>query len=130
MINDCASNVKVVEALASAAKTASFTGIGIDGKDSCSQGIQVLIGTVTANDASNYFSLALEHSDDNSTYVAFPESEVKTTATLVAGDRVALQYDGTKRYFRLAGTEVGTASMVLSANALMLSLAGPVVKLI
>ena len=130
MINDCASNVKVVEVFASAAKTASFTGLGIDGKDSCATGIQVLIGTVTANDASNYFDLSLKHSDDDITYVAFAESEVKSTATLVAGDRVALQYDGVKRYFRLKGAETGTASMVLSANALMLALAGPVVKLI
>ena len=129
MINDVASNVKASDALTSAAKTAAFTGLAVDGDYSVAKGVQVLIGTVTANDASNYFNLSLEDSDDNVTYAAFASGSVKSTATLIAGDRVALQYDGLKRYFRLAGAEVGSASLVLSAIGLVLSAELPVVKL-
>ena len=128
-INDVASNVLISNALTSGAQTASFSGTGVDGDNCVAKGVQLLMGVVTANDATNYFSLALEHSDDNITYVAFPESEVKTTATLVAGDKVALQYDGVKRYFRLAGTEVGTASIILSASGVCLPMDLPIVKL-
>jgi hypothetical protein len=127
IIQDVASNVKISLAMTAGATTASFNGATIDADYSVAKGVQVVMGAVTANDGSNYMSFTLEHSDDDSNWSAYTEQEAKTTVGLVAGDRIALVYDGPKRYFRLVGTETGTFSVVLSAYGLVLPAELPVV---
>lgn len=117
---DLASNVKVSSAMTAGATTASFNGTSIDGKDNSVKGIQVLLGTVTANDASNFMTFTLEDSDDGSTWAAVSNGPSKSTVGKVEGDRLALPYKGVKRYYRLVGTETGTFSAVLSASAIEL----------
>jgi hypothetical protein len=128
-INDLASNVIIVPAMTAGATTASFNGAAINSGTAVAKGVQVVMGAVTLNDSTNYMNFSLEDSADGVTFAPYAVQEAKSSATLVAGDLLALSYDGIKPYFRLVGTEVGAFSAVLSAYAVLLPAILPSAKL-
>lgn len=112
-----------------AARTATFTGATVDTVGAGSLFFAFFTTTVTTADATNYFALGLEESEDGSawTTVALADMIIDGVPGDVTGsalprvnattltDRVVarIAYRGTQRYARAAGTETGTASAVI-----------------
>ena len=104
MSKDIASNVIPELVLASGAQTASFNTSGVDAKDMHKIGIQLNFSAATLLNASNYFDLKVQESDDNSAWNDADGPEVESAQAV---GRYALTYAGVKRYFRVAATAVG-----------------------
>lgn len=114
--------IKAVPALASAAKTADFTGISVDTLKYASLTFAALTATVTDGTT----TLSAEYSDDNSAWFAVPAAEVIGTppvyTTDVADDNSVQQFGVVvrHRYYRLAGDVVGASTgLVIGAVAVL-----------
>lgn len=114
--------IKAVPALASAAKTADFTGITVDALKYGALTFVALMGTVTDGTT----TLSAEYSDDDATWAAVPASEVIGTPPVLdtaAADDNSVQQFGVvvrHRYYRLAGDVVGaTTGLVIGAVAVL-----------
>jgi hypothetical protein len=118
---------KYLVALQSATVTGSGVGVIIDRRGYESVTFAVLTGAVSTADGSNTLTVSLTASND----AAMAGEEVVTAdnglvganlvvnATADANKVGAFGYNGDKRYLRIAVTEVGTASAVLAAVALL-----------
>lgn len=114
--------IKAVPALASAAKTADFTGLTVDAKgfDSLTFAAQ----TATVTDGTT--TVGAEYSDDGVTFVDVPASEIigtKPSFTTAAADDNTVKQFGVvvrHRYYRLDATVAGaTTGLVIGAVAIL-----------
>jgi hypothetical protein len=125
-MRDSLNQTKVTSAFNYADRSASANGtniIDMQGFDACTFVLQV--ATVTTADASNYFTLTLQHGDDS----ALSDGATVTAATGLLGSNIAIDatgdsnkvgmlgYSGGKRYVRMVATETGTAVAAFSAVA-------------
>lgn len=114
-------------ALQSATVTGSGVGVVIDRQGYESVTFALLTGAVSAADGSNTLTVSLTASNasDMSGEEAVTASNGLIGANLVVNNTTdankvgAFGYNGDKRYLRIAVTEVGTASAVLAAIALL-----------
>lgn len=112
--------------LAAQTLTATLNTASVDLKDLNSLAFLVQVGAM-AFDGTNYLSLKLQHSDDDSTFVDV-EEVYEGTAPIAqvldaAGDANKshiVEYRGGKRYVRLAIEETGTVSVPISVAAISL----------
>lgn len=118
MLREISSKLKKMFCIAPAATvTASTNGTTVD-----TQGLSAVlfifnVGVIALGDASNYMSLNIEESDDNSLWsVSSTVKQLKDTS-LDAGQLYSGSYTGNKRYTRAAIAETGTASAFISASA-------------
>ena len=107
---------------ATAAVSADNDGTGLDTLLYDSNGFVVQIGTDSALDGSNYWSMELEESDDNSTFTDVADADMYTAtgsgsgqfalcdATSEDAAHFTVWYRGTKRYIRVVLNETGTLS--------------------
>lgn len=118
---DIIAKVRREEALASGSQTADFTGSSIDLKEVGSKGLQIYRDGAVTYDASNYFKWGVEHSDDNSNWEAaeYAEVDLEGAELQADGDVVLVQYEGAKRYMRLAATAVGSPEITVRADAIL-----------
>jgi len=120
---DQSSVIKAVPALASAAKTADFTGITVDARGY--DALTFVANTATVTDATT--TLGAEYSDDaGSNWAAVPASEIIGTPpvldTAAADDNSVQQFGVVVRHahYRLKGTVVGaTTGLVIGAVAIL-----------
>ena len=112
--------------LAAQTLTADATSISVDTKDIGSLGFLVQVGAM-AFDLTNYISLKLQHSDDNSTFVDVTETYEGTAPVAkilnAAGDASKshlVEYKGGKQYARLVLDVTGTVSVATSVVAISL----------
>ena len=129
MLKSLMAKIKAVLMLAPVTVTATGASAAIDlaGFDSCM--ILVNAGTM-AFDGSNLLDLKVEHSDDNSAFVATAAADIFEGEDMAngiakkldaAGDASAVHaifYTGSKRYIKLAYTETGTVSVILGVSAI------------
>lgn len=115
---DSNSVTKVVPALASAAKTADFTGITVDALEYASLTFAVLTATVTDGTT----TVGAEYSDDDSAWTAVPDAEIigtKPVLDTAAADDDSVNQFGVvvrHRYYRLAGDVVGATTGLVIAG--------------
>lgn len=119
---DMNSVTKAVPALASAAKTADFTGLTVDarGYDALTFAAQ----TATVTDGAT--TVGAEYSDDDATWADVPDSEIigtkPTFGTSAADDNTVKQFGVVvrHRYYRLDAAVVGaTTGLVIGAVAIL-----------
>ncbi len=113
---------KVVPALASAAKTADFTGITVDAKGYSALIFALLTATVTDGTT----TVSAEYSDNGSDWVDVPDEEVIGTKpvfdTTPAHDNTVKQFGVVvrHRYYRVDGDVVGaTTGLVIAGVAVL-----------
>lgn len=119
---DQSSVIKAVPALASAAKTASFTGLTVDARGFNALTFAAQTGTVTDGTT----TLGAEYSDDGAVWAAVPAEEIIGTApsfgTAAADDDTVKQFGVIVRHsrYRVKGTVVGaTIGLVIGAVAIL-----------
>lgn len=109
---DSNSVTKVVPALASAAKTANFTGITVDAKGFASLTFALLTATVTDGTT----TVGAEYSDNGSDWVDVPDAEIIGTKpvldTTPADDNAVNQFGVVvrHRYYRLDAAVAGAST--------------------
>lgn len=118
---------KVYHAMVLAPATFSATGAttGVDCKDINSLAFLLAVGSF-AFDGSNYLTVNMQESDDNSTWANVTAVyEGTAPAVLVLNDQATqeskshmVEYRGGKRYARLNIVETGTVSVALSVMAI------------
>lgn len=130
-MRDLANSIAVVETLASATRTASADGTGIDlqGFESATVIAQIGAEGITLS-GTDYITFKLEHSDDDSTYTAVATADV-VEGTVSSGvfatfddnaeaPAVAtIGYIGGKRYVRAVVSYEGTHGTGTPSNAVI-----------
>jgi hypothetical protein len=119
-MQDLANNIKLVQSLAPAVRTADANGDGVDRQ--FYEGVTIVVDTgaegITLS-SSNKIEFELEHSDDDSTYTDMSSSDVNGTLgsdglflTLDADGETPqiseIEYVGNKRYVRVVANFSGT----------------------
>jgi hypothetical protein len=119
-MQDLANNIKLVQSLAPAVRTADANGDGVDRQ--FYEGVTIVVDTgaegITLS-SSNKIEFELEHSDDDSTYTDMSSSDVNGTLgsdglflTLDADGETPqiseIEYVGSKRYVRVVANFSGT----------------------
>lgn len=113
--------------LAAQTLTASLNTLSVDTKDIGSLAFLVQVGSF-AFDGTNYLSLKLQHSDDNSIFVDV-ENVYEGTAPIAkvlnqasdADKSHLVEYRGGKQYARLAIVESGTVSVPIAVVAMSIN---------
>ena len=134
MIKDVYNDVTIVQNKACASVTADINCTAIDTWDYGAKAVTLIavVGTgTTGPDASNYFDIEVEHSDDNSTWADCADADLSnsvtgtntgTFAVVNAADEddlsYATQYVGGKRYVRVVLNETGTAAVPIGVIAI------------
>jgi len=131
MLRNLMDKIYQVALLVAQTVTATGNSSSIDLKDLMSCTFLLNVGNF-AFDGSNYLTLAVQESDDNSTWSEATVANgglYEAAPVLDAGGDAnkshAIEYRGTKRYARLAWTETGTVSVPLSVTAIGLSKVQP-----
>jgi len=121
-MQDLANNIKLVQSLAPAVRTADADGDGVDRQ--FYEGVTIVVDTgaegITLS-STNKIEFELEHSDDDSTYTDMSSSDVNGTLgssglflTLDADAETPqiseIEYVGSKRYVRVVANFGGTHS--------------------
>ncbi|MBI5192766.1 MAG: hypothetical protein HZA08_04910 [Nitrospirae bacterium] len=109
-MKDLYNNLSVAQSLPAAARTASANGTGVDLQGF--EGALVIISTGTITDGTH--AIAIQESDDNSTFTAVAAADLQGTAPSIgaANDNVDYKvgYIGAKRYIRAAVTVSGATT--------------------
>ena len=96
------------------------TASSLDLRGIAHQGIQVEVTVAAALDDANFFEFKLQHSDDDSVFTDVDYADVKSTASGAVGDILNLEYEGVKRYLRLAYVMTGTSDITVNAVGLLM----------
>lgn len=121
MNRDIKSNLKVVETLAPASRTAAVNGVGVDARGY--DGAMAVIQAGAAGGTTPSFTFEVQESDDNSTFTAVANAELDGTEPVITAAQAAVRlgYKGAKRYLRVAITVVsGTSPTLLCSAAIVL----------
>jgi hypothetical protein len=104
---DLKSNISVATTLSPSTKTANATGSSVDLRHYEAVAIEAIVGTIT----DGTHALTVEHSDDESTWVAVPSDRLQGSFANLASNQVQeIGYLGQKRYIRVNATVTGTTS--------------------
>lgn len=128
IINDLHSFQLLKMAKNRATVTATFNGTSIDAQGYQALDFLIPVDTVTTADASNFITLKVQYSDDNSAWTDLTDTnnfgEFHGTPTVIEGVTVlanTIQSFGISRlqhrYYRLVGTVTGTVSVGFQAIA-------------
>lgn len=130
-IKDVKRKIKLVSTIVPLLRTADVNGVGVDTQESIGVGLVAHVGaTADTLSGSVYLALQVEHSDDNSTFVACADADIDsavagaTTGTFAklaapadASNIYKCNYVGQKRYVRVVGNLVGTFSVGINFGA-------------
>lgn len=122
-MRDLYSNIRAVQALASASRSAAIQGETIDLLGVGRMAVLVNTGTITGD---GDFSATLQESEDGSTGwddVAAAQMQSDVPATMEATSAYRLGYLGFKRFVRLSLTKDGGTSIQVGAVAVLTDLA-------
>ncbi|MBL4919321.1 hypothetical protein [Szabonella alba] len=122
-MRDLYSDIRAVQALASASRSAAITGPAIDLLGVGRMAVIVNTGAITGD---GDFGATLQESDDGSTGwtdVDAAQIQSDAPATLAATTSYRLGYLGWKRHVRLSLTKAGGTSMQVGAVAVLTDLA-------
>jgi hypothetical protein len=101
---DLKNNISVVNTLVPATRNAAATGGTVDLLAYEGVAIEAIVGTI----ADGTHSLAIEHSDDGTTWVTAPANDLQGSfANLASNTNQEVGYIGFKRYLRVNATSSG-----------------------
>lgn len=117
-MRDLKSNIKPVQSLIPANRTAAANGTGIDLAGFNSAVVVFSTGAIGGS-ASPTFTFEVQESDDNSAFTAVAAADLRGTAPVVtaANQLAEVGYLGNKRYIRAALKTVSGTSPTLDCNA-------------